>query len=170
MPRLSTLFVPAAASLLLWACASSHPVDSQPKRSAGASGQEMTDDSYEAPPPRRTVPAAMQAKLAHAQAVLEGLVMADYGQVESNALDLRQISERADWLAHDTESYYAFSRKFRTVCDDLVNHSRLKDINALAADYGALTNTCVACHDYLRKERLTKDMPGKVTMGASSHD
>ena len=117
-------------------------------------------------PPRRatTVPAVMRAKLAHAQAILEGIALGDYAEVETNAMALKRISQGADWLAHESAAYFDFSAEFRDSCDDLVHHSQAKNVKALVQDYGTLTTTCVACHEYLRKERQTKDMPGRVSL------
>jgi hypothetical protein len=122
------------------------------------------DDQFEVPPPRDTVPAVMRAKLAHAQATLEGIALANFPQVESNALALKEISQGAEWLVHDTLTYFEYSGKFRNVCDDLVAHARAQNLRAMAADYANLTSTCFACHDYLRMERQTKDMPARVSM------
>jgi hypothetical protein len=35
----------------------------------------------------------------------------------------------------------------------------------LVGDYSALTNSCIGCHGYLRRLKVTKDMPGRVSMG-----
>lgn len=164
MPRsasFATLFIALA---FIPACAGHQSQGSSAKPPAQSASRETMDESSESHPLAPDVHSAMQSKLAHAQAILEGLALADFEQVQSNARDLKYISQSADWLTHDTESYYTFSTRFREVCDELINHSRQKNIAALSTDYGNLTNTCIACHDYLRKERLTKDIPGKVTL------
>lgn len=124
----------------------------------------VMDDQYEVPPPRTNIPEVMHAKLAHSQAILEGIALNDFVQVEVNARDLRRISLGSEWLIMDTPSYHAYSESFRNVCDDLVNHAREKNLNAISADYANLTNSCVACHSYLRQERQFNDMPGRVSM------
>ena len=123
------------------------------------------NDQYEAPPPRDTVPKVMHAKLAHAQAVLEGIALADYAQIESNAMALKRISQGGDWLVHESATYFDFSTEFRGVCDDLVTHAHAQNLQAVAADYGNLANSCVACHSYLRMEKQHQDLPGRVSMG-----
>ncbi len=163
MPTLiHACFVTATAALLI-SCA--------PRiRSAGAeqTGQprERMDDQYEVPPPRDTVPKVMQAKLAHAQAILEGLALADYSQIGGNASALKSISREAEWLAHESVEYFELSADFREVCDKLVLHSRAHNMQAMVDDYAILTNSCVACHDYLRMQRQTKDLPGRVSMSS----
>ncbi len=125
---------------------------------------EPGDDQYEVPVPRDSVSKVMQAKLAHAQAVLEGLALSDFNQIEGNAKALKRISEGGDWLKQESAAYFEFSAEFRRVCDDLVSHAGARNLHAVAADYSRLTNSCVSCHSYLRMERQTKDMPGRISM------
>jgi hypothetical protein len=75
-------------------------------------------------------------------------------------------------MVHDTFAYIEYSAKFRDVCDRMIDHARSEDLRALAADYARLTDTCFACHHYLRMERQTKDMPGQISMrvGDVYHD
>jgi len=161
MPRLIHACFIAATAAMLISCTNR-------SRSAGATqtpnAKEQMDDQYEVPPRRDTVPKVMQAKLAHAQAVLEGIALADYAQIETNALDLKRISLGGDWLVQESASYFSFSAEFRNICDDLANHARVQNLEAATADYAKLANSCVACHSYLRSERQTKDMPGRISM------
>ena len=76
---------------------------SQPRNQANAAMDETDartvepmDDQFETAPPRDTVSKVMQAKLAHAQAVLEGLALADYAQIQSNALALKRRASASD--------------------------------------------------------------------------
>ena len=136
----------------------------QATTSTNVTATERMDDQFETPPPRDTVPKVMQAKLAHAQAVLEGLALADFAQIESNAMALKRISQGGDWLVQDSATYFDFSTEFRGICDDLVNHAHSQNMQAISTDYANLVNSCVACHSYLRMERQTKDMPGRVSI------
>jgi hypothetical protein len=123
------------------------------------------DGDDESPPPRDTISKVMQAKLAHAQAILEGLAFADYARIETNATALKRISRDGDWLVHESVEYLEFSTEFREICDDFVRHARAENMELLVGDYSALTNSCIGCHGYLRRVRQTKDMPGRVSMG-----
>jgi len=162
MPRISKAIVPLASVLALISCA--HDANRRETQAPAPRVVEPMDDQYEAPPPRDTVPKVMQAKLAHAQAVLEGLALADCDQVQSNAMALKTISQGGDWLVQESAAYFELSSQFRSACDDLINHAHSRDLNAVARDYGSLVNSCVACHSYLRRERQTKDMPGRISM------
>ena len=162
--RLIPLVLIVAISGMLASCAhkrtqSASAGDAQP------SSESMMTDQYEAPQPRDTVPKVMRAKLAHSQAVLEGIALADYAQIESNAMALKRISQGGDWLVHESATYLDFSTEFREICDDLVTHAHAQNLQAVATDYGHLANSCVACHAYLRMERQTRDIPGRVSMG-----
>jgi hypothetical protein len=167
MRRLTAGFLLVATPLTILACAPDHHTRSAGESASGAGGIEAMDDQYESPPWRDTISKVMQAKLAHTQAVLEGLTMADYSQVEVNAMALKGISREAEWLAHDSIEYFELSADFRNVCDNLALHARAGDMQATVVDYGMLTNSCVGCHDYLRLQRQNKDMPGRVSDAGS---
>jgi hypothetical protein len=126
--------------------------------------ESMTDDAYEVPPPRDSVSRVMQAKLAHAQALLEGIALGEFAQVENNALALKRISQGGEWLVHDSVAYFDFSTEFRAICDDLVNQARARNEGGAVAAYGQLANSCVACHTYLRREAPARQMPGRVSL------
>lgn len=109
------------------------------------------------------MPDIMQAKLIHAQAVVEGIVLGELAQVEANASQLAWISEESAWMVHDTASYVVFSEQFRAIMHEMARHARGGDLDAVIRDYGRMTNSCVACHTYLRQEKLIKDLPGRVS-------
>jgi hypothetical protein len=168
MPRSSVIILLAASSLAVWACAPKSAKLDEPSQSGAGVSKEAMDDQYEAPPPRDTLSKVMRAKLAHAQAILEGLALSDYAMIESNALAIKRISQGGDWLVQDSATYFDFSAEFRNTCDDLVNHARAQNMQAMVSDYANLANSCVACHDYLRMERQTKDMSGRMSLRHSS--
>jgi hypothetical protein len=153
----------AAASALMLLASCAQPSPAVGSHDSGRA-ENMTNDHDDVPPPRDTVSKVMQAKLAHSQAVLEGLALADYAQIESNALALKGISQGSEWLAHESTAYFEYSNEFRSICDDLANHARSRNLQAIAADYSKLTNSCVACHSYLRAERPFQQMPGRVSL------
>jgi cytochrome c556 len=163
--RIGDVLLTALAVCAMCSCA--HDA-AHPTRSGHASGRKgeaaaMRDDQFETQPKRQNMYAVMQAKLSHSQAILEGITLANFRQIELNANDLFEISRSADWMVHDTESYFAFSEEFRNITSDLGAHARLRDLNAVADDYARLTQSCVACHRYLRLELQTKDLPGKIS-------
>ena len=116
MSRAIAVVLLAAASSMPLACASDHqaartkPSDA-PKAASTPPTEKMTDDD-ESPPPRTTVSQVMRSKLAHAQAILEGLSLGNFAQVETNAMSLKRISQGGEWLAHESPAYFAFSTSF----------------------------------------------------------
>ena len=154
-----------SSALILSSCATTRRPNAEPARSDTTPQREIIDEHFESPPPRDTVSKVMHAKLAHAQAILEGMALGDYAITESNAMALKRISEGGDWLVQDSATYFEFSAEFRRACDDLINHTRAQKLAAMTEDYANLTSTCIACHEYLRSERQANDMSGKISMG-----
>lgn len=105
----------------------------------------------------------MQAKLLCSEGIVNGLARGDLAQVAESAEAMRELSERASWMVHDTVTYVAISETFRDELDRMIRHARAGDREALVGDYAAVTNTCLACHAYLREERLEQEMPGRLS-------
>ncbi len=112
----------------------------------------------------RGIHEVMQAKLVHAQAVVEGVVWGDFQIVETNAVQLEALSNEAGWLVHDTVTYTVFSEQFRKIAGSMAVRARNRNLDAVTADYMELIRTCVACHTYLRRERLIGDFPEEFSM------
>lgn len=106
----------------------------------------------------------MQAKLGYTHALLDAIALRDFLQIEASAMSLVELSEAADWQAHDTVYYRIFSDRFREAAEDVAMQSRSEDIDAVSRAYVRLTMSCVDCHSYLRRENLTKDMPVRITL------
>ena len=98
----------------------------------------------------------MKAKLAHAQAVLEGIALEDFDQVRKNAQRLHELSQAADWQVQRTMEYQVFSAEFRRIVEDMAQHAQKKNIHALTLDYMQMTMTCVKCHSHMRWEGLAQ--------------
>jgi len=105
----------------------------------------------------------MKAKLVYTEAIVNGLARGDLPLVAENAAAMRELSERASWMVHDTVTYLALSDTFRTQLGRMETHARAGDAAALVEDYVAVTNTCLACHVYLQRERRSADMPGRLS-------
>lgn len=149
-PARFAAIVLCASALMLVSCAT----DDQ----AGAGDRSMADRP--AASPMRGI---MHAKLVHTQAIVEGIATSDFDAVAQNADDLVELSERGSWMVHDTMAYVAFSDDFRNTARTLADDARRGDADRVVEHYSDLIRTCVACHDYLRRERLLKDLPGKVS-------
>jgi hypothetical protein len=105
----------------------------------------------------------MQAKLAHSQRVLEGLVEEDYQKIDKNAQELSLLSLAATWQVLTTSEYVELSRKFRTATDKLAEAAKGKNLNEATKAFHVVTTRCVECHKYLRDVRYASRQPFLVS-------
>lgn len=98
----------------------------------------------------------MQAKLAHSQNILGGLVTQDFKAIEKAAAALSKISltpppnlEKAGDKS-DEQVYEHFRMEFARLAGQLEGHARREELEATAYVQQNLTATCIACHDYIR--------------------
>jgi len=98
----------------------------------------------------------MQAKLANAQKVLEGLITQDFAEIEAAAASLGRISlnppPRLEKSGDDSgqQIYEHFRLEFARLAGDLERHARNEELEATAYVQQNMTATCIACHDYIR--------------------
>ena len=152
MPTIRTL---ALGSILLLLIACQHSAKDPHGKPAGSVAAAKPVDEH-VNPPFAGVREMMRAKLAHAQAVLEGVARQDFDQVETNANSLHNLSTLTDWQVHRTMEYNQYSDEFRWNSRELARHAREKKLHAATLDYMSLTMTCVKCHDYMSREGLVK--------------
>lgn len=162
--RVTASLLASAIALAIGACASESssksgetPVETAPThaaqltaRSSGSSGSSIMS--------------IMHAKLDHAQEIVEGLTLGDFDQISRNAQALRGISQQSAWVVNDSAAYLAMSVRFREICDDIAYDAQSHQLDAAANDFTVLTHACVSCHSFLRRERETRDMPGRMSM------
>ena len=129
------------------------------------STESMVSDRASAPHEPLDLKNIMQAKLVFTESIVNGLARGDLVQVAASAEAMRELSERASWRVHDTVTYVALSEVFRSQLATLAADARDSRREALVGDYVAVTNTCLACHDYLSRERQEQDMPGRISQG-----
>jgi cytochrome c556 len=106
----------------------------------------------------------MKAKLVHSNALLDAITYEDFDRIAQEASALTWLSERSEWLVHETVAYVAFSDEFRTVTERIADRARAHDSDGVGIAYAEMTGVCMRCHNYLRRERLYRDMPGRVSM------
>jgi predicted glycosyl hydrolase (DUF1957 family) len=114
-------------------------------------GEEPADDAR----PNR-VAKFMQAKLEHAEKLLEGLTTEDYDLLVKESQALVLLSQSADWQVLQTADYAAESSEFRRAADGLKKAAKEKNLDAAALRYVDLTLKCVHCHKYVRSVRLAR--------------
>jgi hypothetical protein len=92
----------------------------------------------------------MQAKLTHAQKILEGLSLENYDTVVKHAQELSLLSLESQWNVLRTQKYVDQSAEFRHAIERLVEAARTKQVDATALAYMDVTLKCVHCHKYVR--------------------
>jgi hypothetical protein len=113
-----------------------------------------------ADPPMRTI---MQTKLVNTQALLKGIVTADYKEIDraSNTLDRISEAEILSWQNPPKPEYVKQAMLFMGSVADLRKASERRDIRGAGEAYSDLVATCVHCHFYVRDTRAASlSIPG----------
>ena len=95
----------------------------------------------------------MHSKVKNAQALLEGLALAEYGKIRRSAQELIRLSNTAEWVVVKTPQYELHSNEFRRAAEVIVRKARDKNLDGVALAYGDLIRSCVRCHEYVREVR-----------------
>ena len=99
--------------------------------------------------------AIMQTKLVNAQALLKGIVRADYKEIDraANALDRISEAEIVSWQNPPKPEYVKQAMLFMTSVDGLRQASQKHDLRGVGEAYSDLVASCVHCHFYVRDSR-----------------
>lgn len=93
----------------------------------------------------------MRDKLVQMNAVLEGLTLNDFAEVEEAAKTLRMISRATSWhIANPTPQYNRISKNFQEQTADLERHAEEKNVEAATLDLVRMNITCTHCHQHMR--------------------
>lgn len=161
LTRIATAALVTVTTVLTFSCTSKQQARSAPDDQV----DPVTSGGPLVPPrtPREQVLDIMDAKLAYTQAVLQGVVLADFGLVEHNANELAALSREARFLVEDSVAYRMLSDRFHSSSQALAEEARGEDLDAVTRGYTALIATCVDCHRHLQAERMNNDMPGRLS-------
>lgn len=103
-----------------------------------------------------TTKAAMRAKLDYARGALEGLTLAKFDLVTTNALQLKAINYTNTFVLVQHPDYAARSTNFLRSVDRLLEAAKAGNLERATAAYGELTRACIACHQTFRREQSLK--------------
>ena len=95
----------------------------------------------------------MRQKLAHSQAVLEGLAVEDFDQILTNAKKLIAMSQESTWNTVGGSEYLDHSQNFRRNAEALVKAANLASLDGATLAYVRVTMSCVDCHKYVRSRK-----------------
>lgn len=114
----------------------------------------IPSQSDQVPAVRQPVGPLMQAKLGHAQRVLEGLVTHDFDRISAaaKAMKLMSLDPPSSWGRDkdDDEVYEHFRMEFMRQSARLEKMAHEQNLPGAAYLQQNLTATCIACHDYIR--------------------
>jgi hypothetical protein len=105
--------------------------------------------------PKSDVEKLMGKKLSHAQKVLEGIALAEFDTIESNAAELSILSKTAEFKVLKTPEYELHSNGFRRSLEEMKRGVKDRNLDAAALAYVDMTLTCVRCHKHVREIRVT---------------
>lgn len=112
----------------------------------------------------------MRQKLDHAQRVLSGLALEDYGAIEKSAEALANLSQASTWQVLKTPDYVTYSSEFLQRANALTRAAREKNIDRATLAYVQLTLNCVECHKHVRATRMASapplSLPGSPAVAA----
>lgn len=103
---------------------------------------------------------AMRAKLDYARGALEGLTLAKFELVTTNALELRAHNYTNAFHFLGNPDYTARYTNFVRSVDRLLDAAKAENLERATAAYGEMTRACVECHKIFRREQFIKSQTG----------
>lgn len=104
----------------------------------------------------------MRAKLAAAQAVLEGLVTEDFALIRKGARQMKTMSEAAQWPRSPDKVYDHHSEQFRRLAAKLEHLAQKENLEGASFTHMHVTSVCIECHNYVRNRlRVAEDPEGE---------
>ena len=120
--------------------------------------QGQADDKPKAKDSKAERDAVMLRKLSHAKDLLEGLSLQDYDKLTKSADGLIRCRDEVTWRLDQTEDYLFYSNTFWRHVDEIKTAAKKKNIDGATLAFLGMTQTCVKCHEHLRKlNRRTDD-------------
>ncbi len=96
----------------------------------------------------------MRTKLNFAKAILEGLSLKNFDTIKEAATNVRNVTEGAMWVVHDTPEYNRYSNELKQSLELLIQAADDKNLEAATLRYFDMTLRCIDCHNYLRQKQL----------------
>ena len=98
----------------------------------------------------------MRQKLAHSQAVLEGIATENFEQIAKEARKLRAVSQQSGWAVFDNPEYARHTDTFRRNVDALAKSAEERNLDGVTLAYVKVTMNCVECHKYVRGRKTAR--------------
>ena len=104
-----------------------------------------------------TTRVAMRAKLDYARGALEGLTLAKFDRVTTNALQLRAHNYTNAFYSLGNIEYANRYTNFVRSVDRLLEAAKAEDLDRATAAYSLMTRDCIACHRTFRRDQRVKE-------------
>ncbi|HSU53089.1 MAG TPA: cytochrome c [Candidatus Dormibacteraeota bacterium] len=101
----------------------------------------------------------MRQKLGYAQGVLEGITLEHFDLVTTNAAFLRTMSQTNAFLVLKNPEYLQRITNFQISVDALTTAAKEQNVEHATAAYQRMTESCVDCHKFFRREQFVKSRP-----------
>lgn len=92
----------------------------------------------------------MRTKLIFTQNIFGGLVIGDFLAVQQAIDEVEQITQGAQWVNIDNETYHRLTDEFNQSIKRLRKAAESKSIDATALRFYDLSTRCIDCHQHLQ--------------------
>jgi hypothetical protein len=107
-------------------------------------------------PQSRQLNQLMRQKLSRSEKVLEALVTSDWVSLETNSRELEALTRQPQWNVLQYPEYVQHSLAFVRSVEALRAAAGTRDLDRAATAYNEMTLTCIDCHRYVARMRLTR--------------
>jgi cytochrome c556 len=115
-----------------------------------ASTNQSTDDDVPKVTSEKTMSFWMAKKLELSKAILESLTTGDFDTMAKDAEQMQRLG-RMEGLVRRNKDYQTQMQSFRLANQELIRHSKRKNVEGATLAFNQLTTSCVACHTMLRE-------------------
>ena len=155
MKRLACLLLIGLFSSLAWAVdPQPQPPAATPSATPSATPLGTADEDEDT-----TMSVWMKKKLIHSQAILRGLAMGDFEDVQYNAGRLKLLNRVEGFVRRKNPDYRAHLNTFSRVIAEIERQAQKKNIEGATLAFNQLTVSCVECHKTLRNSPIESEHP-----------
>ena len=95
----------------------------------------------------------MKKKLEYSQGILEGITLADFDKIATNAESMRNLSKIEGFIRRPTAGYAAQLQIFDEAAAEIFRQANRDNLDGAALAFTQLTVSCVNCHKRLREAK-----------------
>lgn len=111
-----------------------------------------------------TISVWMEKKLEHSQAILRGLAMGDFQDVQYNASRLKVLNRVEGFVRRKNPDYRSHLNTFSRVIAEIERQAEKENIEGATLAFNQLTVSCVQCHKSLRTSAVEPERSDSVLL------